>query len=319
MQRLIFLLIATLSFLNLSAQNQIRVEDVWSKGIFRAKSVPGFNFMNDGRHYTRLENNRIVQYDLTTGRQTEVLFDGLQARNNDFSGQISSYRFNEDESRILISSQEEAIYRRSRKAFFYLYERSRDALSPIFPDGKHSYATLNPQADKVAFVYERNLYYKDLTTGEIVQVTTDGAANRIINGTTDWVYEEELSIVKGFEWSPDGEKLAYYRFDESEVKEFTMTNYRDGLYPEYVTFKYPKVGEKNSEVSIHVYDLEQGQVILSGQTDAQWEYIPRIKWTHNPDELCVFFLNRHQNHLKLELWNTQQNSKRTLLEEKNKY
>ncbi|GAB5555599.1 MAG: S9 family peptidase [Saprospiraceae bacterium] len=314
----LLLLVLSMSFLTMT-QAQLRLDDIWSKGVYKAKTVPGFNFMNDGRHYTRLENNQIIQYDLTTGRASRTIFDGPANQKTGFQGNVSSYSFNEDESKILIASEEEAIYRRSRKAFFYIYDRAQRSLTAVFPEGKHSYATLNPQADKVAFVYQNNLYYKDLSTNEVVAVTKDGEINAIINGTTDWVYEEELSIVKGFEWSPDGQKLAYFRFDESEVKEFTLTNYREGLYPEYVTFKYPKVGETNADVSIHVYDLPQKKVILSGATDEQWEYIPRIKWTTKANELVVFFMNRHQNHLELQLWNTNNLKKSTLLEEKNQY
>ena len=319
MRSLFLSLISCLLITSLPAQNPLTVEDIWSRGVFNAKSVPGFNFLQDGRHYTRLENNQIVEYDLTTGRPTRTIFQGQANQAAGFNGQISSYTFNADESKILITSQEEAIYRRSRKAYYFIYDRADQSMTPVFPEGKHSYATLNPQADKVAFVYENNLYYKDLNSDELVQVTTDGAINEIINGTTDWVYEEELGFVKGFEWSPDGQKLAYYRFDESQVKEFTMTNYHDGLYPEYVTFKYPKVGEKNSDVSIQVYDLAQNKVIMSGATDDQWEYIPRIHWTTKANELVVFFMNRHQNHLVLELWNTQTQQKQKMLEEKNKY
>lgn len=319
MRTVLLSLFTCLLFSSLSAQNPLTVEDIWSRGVFNAKSVPGFNFLQDGRHYTRLENNQILEYDLTTGRSTRTIFQGSADQAAGFNGQISSYTFNADESKILISSQQEAIYRRSRKAYYFIYDRDSQSLRPVFPEGKHSYASLNPQADKVAFVYENNLYYQDLNTNEIVPVTSDGASNEIINGTTDWVYEEELGFVKGFHWSPDGKKLAYYRFDESQVKEFTMTNYRDGLYPEYVTFKYPKVGEKNSKVSIHVYDLAQEKVIMSGATNEQWEYIPRIHWTTKANELVVFFMNRHQNHLVLEIWNTQNQQKQQMLEEKNNY
>lgn len=319
MKRLFLILVADLLFFLLSAQAPITLEDIWSRGAYNAQSVPGFNFLQDGRHYTRLENNQIVEYDLTTGRSTRTVFQGSPEPDAGFNGIISSYSFNADESRILISSQEEAIYRRSRKAYYFIYDRSTGTLTAVFPQGKHSYATLNPQADKVAFVYENNLYYKDLDTQEVIQVTRDGVINQVINGSTDWVYEEELAFVKAFEWSPDGKKLAFYRFDESQVKEFTMTNYHDDLYPEYVTFKYPKVGEKNAEVEIQVYDLEQDKVIMRGQTDAQWEYIPRIQWTTRANELVVFFMNRHQNHLVLERWDTDQQQKAIMLEEKNQY
>lgn len=314
---LAFLAISSVVQAQEATDSPITLENIWRNYTFYARTVPGFNFQNDGKHYTRLEENAIVQYDLTSGARTKVLFAADQAkRNTDFSGTISNYTFSEDESKIIIKSESESIYRRSSKANFYVWDGTE--LTTIFPAGKTMYATLNTSMNKVAFVYENNLYIKDLETAKLTQITKDGAQNTIINGATDWVYEEEFSFAQAFEWSPDGQQVAFLRFDESGVKEFTMTNYKGGLYPEYETFKYPKVGEDNALVSVHVYDTKTGKTTKIDTDKAKDQYIPRIKWTPN-NELIVFRMNRHQNHLELLRANTTTGSTQLLLEEKNKY
>ncbi len=304
--------------IGLTAQKPIGLDDIWLKYTFVAESVPGFNFQNDGKHYTRLENNKIEQYDLTTGERTETVLDGATlGKVKGYAGTIEDYYFSADEKKIVISAGTEKLYRHSTKAYYLVYDRAAKTLMPVYPDGKHRLASLNKQGDKVAFVFENNLYYHDLATGKLTQITTDGAANAIINGATDWVYEEEFSFDRGFEWSPDGQRIAYYRFDERAVPEFTMTNYKGELYPEYETFKYPKVGSVNSQVSIQVYDVAS-QKSTTVQT-GDWEYIPRIKWTQSADQLCVFRMNRHQNELELLLADAQTGATKRLLYEKDKY
>jgi len=312
------LIISFLTSLNGFAQPDITLEDVWQNYTFVANAVPGFNFMADGKHYTRLERGNINQYDFTTGRLTATLFNANEVGNRDFQG-ISSYTFSEDESKIMIASQSERIYRRSSKAKFFVYNRQTKSMAAVFPNDKIRYATFNPQADKVAFVYQNNLYYKDLLSGALTQLTEDGAKNAIINGATDWVYEEEFALAVGFQWSPDGKHLAFLRFDESEVKEFTMTHYRNEAYPEYETFKYPKVGADNALVSVHIYDLQSKQTIKADTELKSDHYIPRIKWTKDANTLCVIRMNRHQSKVELLLADAETGKTSTLFEEKNKY
>jgi dipeptidyl-peptidase-4 len=302
----------------LPAQDLIKLEDIWASNVFSAQYVPGFNFQLDGRHYTRQEGNKVVQYDLTTGQSTAVLLDASELEGQaGFSGQLRGYSFSNDESKMLISSEVESIYRRSRKGYFFVWDGEQ--LQAIYPEGKISYATFNPQADKVAFVFENNVYLKDLESGAITAITEDGKTNQIINGAADWVYEEEFAFAQAFAWAPDGNTIAYYKFDESKVQEFTMTNYRDDLYPEYVTFKYPKVGELNSVVSIHLYNLTNGTTQKVDVGPEKDQYIPRIKWTQDPNQLCVFRMNRHQNKLELLLANASTGATSVLLTETNPY
>ena len=299
-------------------QQPITLEDIWQYYTFWPESTPGFNFQQDGVHYSLQEGNRILQYDLRSGEQTAVLFDLQEVAGAQGAiGDMESYAFSPDEQKILIATQVEHIYRHSTRAAYYVYDGH--SLTPLFEEGKQRYATFSPQGDKVAFVYENDLYYKDLNSGEVHRITTDGRRNAIINGATDWVYEEEFSFARAFQWAPDGSSIAYYRFDESEVPEFTMTLYKDELYPEYVTFKYPKVGTKNSDVRIFVYHLAKAKSVeVALDTTAEF-YVPRIKWTQDPNQLCVFYMNRHQNDLQLLLADASTGRTRLLLHEKNRW
>ncbi len=289
-----FIFIIATSF----AQKNITLEEVWASNTFAAKAAPGFNFMNDGRHYTLLEGSKIQQYDLTTGKLVQTVLDAVAlSGNGGFNGQVQDYAFSADEQKVLIMSELEPLYRHSYKGKYFMYDRQAKTVKPVFEKGKISLAFFNPQGTKVAFVFENNLYIKDIATNETKQITSDGELNKIINGGMDWVYEEEFALTQGYQWSPDGQHLAFYRFDESAVKEFTMTMYYNELYPDYQTFKYPKVGETNSTVTIHVYDVNSGKTITANANPEADQYIPRIYWTPDSKQLCILRMNRLQNQL----------------------
>jgi dipeptidyl-peptidase-4 len=177
------------------------------------------------------------------------------------------------------------------------------------------HATFSPDGKKVGYVLDNNLFFMELGSGKTTQVTTDGKYNSIINGSCDWVYEEEFSFTQAFEWSPDGKCMAYYRFDETNVPEFTITNYTGELYPENEKFKYPKVGTANSIVSIHIYDTKSKKSVTVDRTSDPDGYIPRIKWTPDPKQLCIFWMNRYQNHLELLLADASTGKTRLLYQE----
>ena len=317
-QKLIFLFL--LAGLSLTAQKQISVNDIWGTYQFIPGSVPGFNFQQDGVSFTKQDRTVINEYNLASGDLTRPILDAASLRDNpNYKGGLDGYRFSDSENKIILNENTESIYRYSTRADYYIYDREKGKLSSVFDGGKVRYATLDPAEEKVAFVHKNDLYYTDLSSGETTRVTSDGSENRIINGATDWVYEEEFALVTGFQWSPDGERIAYYRFDETEVPEFTMMNYRDEAYPEYVTFKYPKVGEKNSTVTLHIYDLKKGKSREIKTPAGPDIYYPRIHWTKDPEELIVFKMNRHQNELELLLVNAKNGKTETLLEEKSQW
>jgi dipeptidyl-peptidase-4 len=286
-----------------SAQQKqnITLEDIWQKGTFQARSVPGFNWMKDGRFYSSLDEGSLVQHDVTTGQAVQTL---VAAQDLKLPGQtqplpVDGYSFNADEQQVLFSTATEPIYRRSSKATFYIYNRQSKQLTPLSQaPGKQLYATFSPDGKRVAFVRDNNLFVTDLATMKETAVTTDGVINKIINGGTDWVYEEEFEFAQGFQWSPDSRYVAFYTFDESQVPEYNMQEWGP-LYPKDYRYKYPKAGEKNSIVSISAYDVAAAKTVkmdVGSETD---QYIPRILWTQTPDLLSVRRLNRLQNKLEI--------------------
>ncbi len=309
----------------LFAQTPITLEDIWQNGAFATKGVPGFNFQNDGVHYTRLAGATIEQYDLRTGEKSGLIFDASTVKTDakDWNGAFDGYTFSADESRILLTTATEPIYRWSSKSQFFVFDQKSRQLTRLFDGAKQRYAHFSPDGSKVAFVVENDLYYKDLASGKVTRVTTDGKTNAIINGASDWVYEEEFELVRAFEWSPDGARLAFLRFDETEVPEMTMEMYRGGMYPEEVTFKYPKVGEKNAVVTAWIYELASARktAVDLPRDPGLDDYLPRIAWTPPGARsgLCLTWMNRHQNHLKLLLADPATGQTSLLLDETNKY
>ena len=174
---------------------------------------------------------------------------------------------------------------------------------------------------------DNNIFISDLRFGSEIQITFDGKFNEIINGAPDWVYEEEFAFNKAFEWAPDGSALAFIKFDESNVKIFHMNMFQgqypalkeNATYPSNYSYKYPKAGEANSVVSVHVYDIKDRVTTpmnIGEETDI---YIPRIKWTKDPKRLAIMKLNRFQNRLEILLANARVGSTTVLYREENKY
>lgn len=317
----IFFLISILllGFTSFSQKKMITLEDIYEKGVFSSRGIPDFNFMTNGIHFTRQSGTSIIKYDLKSGEILDTIFDAKANLNIPFEGNLQSYSFSRDEKKLLLSSNAEPIYRYSFVADYYIYDIPSKKLHRIHPQGKIKYPDFNPDGTMVAFVYENNLYYQILNSGKIIQITKDGKHNLIINGASDWVYEEEFTLTKAYEWSPHGDQIAFLRFDESEVKEFTLEYFRDAVYPEKYSFKYPKVGEKNSVLTVWNYSLKNKKLKQLDIGPREDDYIPRIKWTLNNNELCVSWMNRNQNMLKLILCNSKNNTSRVLLEETNDY
>ncbi len=284
---------------------QITLEDIWTKRTFSPRGIGGIRSMQDGEHYLSMTRTGIAKYSYLTGEKVEdiCLFGGPAMQNKAKPlPPFESYEMSADEQKILLSSGFEPLYRHSGVSDYYIYDVKEKTFTKISNNGKQRLTTLSPDGTKVAFVRDNNLYWMDLGTLEEHAITTDGKLNEIINGTTDWVYEEEFAITQGFQWSPDSKKIAYMRFDESKVKEYNMQMW-GALYPEDYRYKYPKAGEDNSKVELWVYDLDNakatrfistGETIrsISGETI---EYIPRFQWTNNANMLAVMCMNRLQN------------------------
>lgn len=297
-----------------SAQNKlITLEDIYRDGTFSAKSVPGFNALPDGEHYTDLSSEggkHIIHVKgLRDGKESGILYSGTLP--------VEDYNISLKRDRLLLLTEAQAIYRRSILHKVYVYDVSTKK-ETLLDSAKVLHATFSPDGSKVAYVKDNNLYYKDLASGKVTAVTMDGVPNRIINGNCDWVYEEEFGFTQAYQWSPDGRYLAFYKFDESAVKEYTMTVY-DSLYPKPYKYKYPKAGERNSAVFIFCHDLQTADTkflnILNSGDDADI-YIPRIKWATDAS-LCIYKLNRRQNDLTLFLANLKENAIKPIYHETN--
>jgi len=307
---------------DIEAQKTITVEDIWSNYAFRPATVSGFNAMKDGLHYTDLEDEgsykNIVKYELKSGKRISVLVKGSDVKVNDKAIDLSSYSFSPDESKLLFSTETETIYRRSALEKNYVYDIKTMSTTELSEKGKQMFATFSPVGNKLAFVRDNNLFVKDLNNNLEIQVTSDGKKNEIKNGWADWVYEEEFGKANYFEWNATGTKLAFVRFDETKVKEYTFDAYNNHLYPDKITFKYPKAGEDNSVVTVHIYDLQTNKTTLvdiGKETDI---YVPRIKWTSDANLLSLQRLNRLQNKLELLYADAINGSTKVILSEDSK-
>ncbi len=311
---LLFLMATTLVY---TQQKKISLEEIW-QGAFSTKGMDALRSMNDGNHYTLLDINRangtssIVKYEYETLQQIETVLASSPANGIPY---FTSYSFNEDESKILLATEVESIYRRSRRAVYFIYDIASRVTKKI-SDEKIMSPLLSPDGNKVAYVFANNLFILDLISGNTEQLTSDGEMNAIINGVTDWVYEEEFSFVRAFDWNSDGTMLAFLRFDEQAVPEFSMDVYGADLYPSPYRFKYPKAGEDNSTVTLHLYSIAKKSITNISLPEAY--YIPRIQWKNNADELSVQTLNRLQNHLKMYTVNAKNAAVSLLLEEQDK-
>ncbi len=318
MKKLLTLLLSLLFITSTFAQKRdITLEDLWQNYTFSPSYIRGFNSMNDGEHYSTMERvdnvQEIIKHQFKDGKKVRILFSSTKFE----IPRIKSYTFSDDEKQLLLQTETEKIYRHSSKSIYYIYNIFTDKLKKL-SDDKVMYATFSPAGDKIAYVFENNLYIKDIIIGKVTQVTSDGKKNHIINGASDWVYEEEFALVRSFEWSANGDYLAYYRFDESEVKEFSMDLFKGGLYPTQDVFKYPKAGEENSVVKIYIYSIKADKSTFI-YTEKDYEYLPRIKWTNNPDELVIFGMNRNQNELDFIVANATDGSNAVLFTETDKY
>lgn len=282
----------------------LSVETIWKEYKFFPSTVRGFRSMNDGNHFTKFSlvngNRSILKYAFENHAGAgEMIFDGGKLSQLVEGAQVEEYSFSKDEKKILIQTNREKKYRRSYTATFYLYDIEKETLTPL--DNKRTnqtLATFSPDGKKVAYVVDNDLFVYHLDSDKTERITHDGKVNEIINGTTDWVYEEEFAITKAFDWSMDGNMIAFIKFEEKEVKDYNMIYHHD-LYPDLYTYKYPKAGEENSKVSIHIHNLSKGETVAKHYEDA--EYIPRLNWSPVENKLLIQTLNRHQNHLKFIL------------------
>ena len=297
----------------LLAQNkQLSLKEIYD-GTFSVKGLDKLQSLKNGKQYTILSVDKVTatssiqKYEYKTQKKLETIVSSSSS-----IPYFTSYEFSGDESRLLLATALEPIYRRSTLGFYYVFDLKTKEISAV-SSSKIQEPTFSPDGSKVAYVRNNNIYVWDIASNNTKQLTLDGVKNKIINGVTDWVYEEEFAFVRAFEWNSDGSKLAFIRFDETKVPEFSMDVYGADLYQAQTVFKYPKAGENNSEVSLHIVDVDTYQITPVDLDDPY--YIPRIKWMQDPNSLSVQTLNRHQNRLRLYTVSARNNSSSLLLEE----
>lgn len=309
----LFVLCFLLAFISgIQAQQKVSLEDV-AKGTYRAENIYGIKPMLDGNYYTQIsaDKKRIVKYSFKTGKEVATVFDVNTARECNFK-EFDDYIMSPDEKLILIQTETKPIYRRSFTAVYYIYNVQNNKLEPLSNNGPQQAPLFSPDGFQIAFVRNNNIYLVKLLFGNSEsQVTKDGEFNKVLNGIPDWVYEEEFGFNRAFEFSADSKMIAYIRFDESKVPMYSFPWYK-GLAPEkkeYATYpgeyryKYPKAGEVNSTVTVHTYDIKSHvtrQMDLPLDADG---YIPRIKFTSDPEKLAIMTLNRHQDRFDLYMAN----------------
>ena len=314
-------LLTCLFVLTATAQKKsISLDQIWD-GSFRTQGMTALHSMNNGQQYSVLNFDRssrstsIDLYDYKTLSKVKTI---ATSQTMDAIPYFTNYTFSEDESQVILETDTEPIYRYSALGLYYVYNTKSKSLEKISEE-KIQEPTFSPDGTKVAYGRENNLFIKDLVSGTTKQITFDGQKNKIINGITDWVYEEEFAFVRAFEWNATSNKIAFIRFDETDVPEFSMDIYGTELYQTQEVFKYPKAGETNATVSLHFYDLTTDTTSsIALPKDYNDFYIPRIKWTKNPDILSAQYLNRHQNNLDLWLLNPVTNQANLVLSEQDK-
>jgi dipeptidyl-peptidase-4 len=299
--KLFFSFICILSFGY--AQN-LSVESIWKSGEFYPNRVEGFTALSDGQSFTKIieEDGQLLlkkyQFKDYKGAGTVLVnLSGIQ-----FNGKALEFddvKLSKSGKWLLVQSNTTSIYRHSYSTTYYIYNiQSKETHKVSNTETPQTLGTFSPDETKLGYVAGNNLFVYDLINKTNKQITFDGKQNSIINGTTDWVYEEEFAITQGFEWSPDSKYLAFMRFDETNVKQFQMAMYGK-LYPDEYTFKYPKAGEDNSKVTFHIANAETSA--LKNVNLGAYEYLPRFQWSPTKNEVFVSTLNRHQSQVKYHL------------------
>lgn len=285
--------------------------------------------MADGEHYTMLSNDRkrIVKYSFKTGKEVEVIFDVTKARECTFKS-FDGYQLSPDETKILIQTETNLIYRRSFTANYYVYTIKRNLVEKLSEGGPQQVPQFSPDGNMVGFVRDNNIFLvKFLYGNSESQVTTDGTFGKIINGIPDWVYEEEFGYNQAFEFSPDNQMIAFVRFDETAVPMYSFPifageephNKQYELYPGAYAYKYPKAGQDNSVVTVHSFDIKSKVIRKLNVPIKAEDYIPRIRFTKDETKLAVMTLNRTQNKMDMYFVNPRSGVAKLILRDESKY
>jgi dipeptidyl-peptidase-4 len=281
------------------AQKAITLDDCFTSYRFYPQGAGDFQYLKDGIHYAQAATEGLRLHDVRKPDSDSLIKWSLPEQVQEFD----AFDLSNDGTKVLLRTRTKQIYRHSVQADFYIYNFLNHTVMDLYEQGVEQLAQFSPDGHKVAFVSDNNLFVLDMDNGKTTQVTTDGAPEKVINGIPDWLYEEEFSPVDGdgmkaLEWSPDGSKVGFLRFDETAVPEMQLTWYEAGTYPRQSAFKYPKVGQANSKVTAHMYDTRFGTTLKINTGMEGDYYLPRLYWT--PDNrLAVVRMPRSQDAVEI--------------------
>ncbi|MCO4294548.1 S9 family peptidase [Solitalea sp. MAHUQ-68] len=275
-----------------------------------------------GHLFTNLEEVtggfEIVEYDPANNFSRKVLVASSSLIVNNATLPVEAYTWYPATGKIVLFSNSKRVWRENTRGDFWLYDVNSKSLKKLgnsLPESSLQFAKLSADGSKAAYVSKHNIYVEDLKSGAIKQLTTDGT-NRIINGTFDWAYEEELFCRDGFRWSPDGQSIAFWQIDASKIGNYLMLNTTDSIYSFNVPVEYPKVGYDPSKAKIGVVNVQSAQLKwMDIPGDPVKNYLPRMDWAGNSNEVMVQQLNRKQDSCKLYLVNTQSGLAKKVYEE----
>lgn len=319
MRKIFFILLAAMYVASLGAQ-QYNLHDIVG-GKFSAKGVERTVSSADGLYYYKSDpfNTAVIKYSYSKGEAVDTLFSTRTARNCTFNS-FQGFLVSDDENRVLVYTEREQIYRHSFKATYFYHDVRRNMVRKLSEQtSKQMTPVFSNDGKMAAYVIDGNIWLAKFDFDTESQITNDGEFNKVINGATDWVYEEEFGVTRLMEFSPDNRLLAFVRTDESNVEQFSFQRYEEKMYPDYYEFKYPKAGRVNSTVECKVFDIESRVTRkMEVPLDADG-YIPRIKFTKNESQLAVMTLNRNQNRFDMYFVNPRSTVAKLVLREENKY
>jgi len=331
---LLALLVFISNFPNLKAANKettdsslLTFSKIFDSKDFKEEKTKWSKWMENSSKHTVLEDSKVIEdgkdiVAYTPGdKKGEIIVsaDKLIPKGDKKPLEIYDYFFSKDKTKMLIFTNTKKVWRLHTKGDYWLLNLKTNVLKKLGGNAEKStlmFATFSPNSKLVAYVIKHNIYVEDITTGKITKLTKDGN-DKIINGTFDWVYEEEFSLRNGFRWSPDSKKIAYWQLDASNVKDFYLINYTDSLYPKITPVQYPKAGEKNSSSKLGVVNATGGNTVwMKLQGDASNHYLPRMDWAANSNEIVFQRMNRLQNTNTLYVGNSETGNCKVILVEK---
>ena len=313
MKKVVLLIFSIAFSVSLVAQedtSQLNLERIYSSGEFRSDWFGQLRWFEEGNSYTTLTKNEsldgfdLIKTSTKTGKQQTLVSANLLIPTGETKAlDIENYFWSNDKNKLLIFTNTKRVWRRNTKGDYWVLDLKTQKLKKLGGnEAKPStlmFAKFSPDGNKVGFVREHNVYIESLSDGSIIGLTTDGN-EKVINGTSDWAYEEEFGLRDGFRWSPDGTKIAYWRIDASKIRNFLMINNTDSIYSYTIPVQYPKAGEKPSEAKIGVVNITGGATTwMKLPGDASNNYVPRLIWRPDSKAILVQHMNRAQNHNKV--------------------